>query len=261
MRFFQVIRWSWTHAGCIEHGLRRAIVFADILGCYAKWRMWSNQYLTAGMWGLSAQERARVGREMLARNIVRDAWQRDFRENRKFLRRYMSYRYELASLRGKRNRAYTERYNMGKGCHVEHGVEISRQHYLPGTIKVGDRTLLAKNAFIDYSGHVVIGSDVQITDGVHILSHDHKHHHAAAVAGDYPDNDVQRSIEICDGAVIGTRAVILPSCSRIGRFARIGAGAVVTKDVPDYAVVVGVPARVIGSCEPRIVGITEKASH
>ena len=228
--------------------------------CYAKWRMWSNQYLAVGMWKLNSAERERVGREMLATNIERDEWQRDFRKNRRFLLRYMSYCYELAPLRARRNREYAKRYNMGKGCHVEHGVEISRQHYLPGTIRVGDRVLLAKNSFIDYSGHVVIGNDVQITDGVHILSHDHRHHHAAAIARDFPENDIQCSVEICDGVVIGTRAVVLSSCSRIGRFARVGAGAVVTRDVPDYAIVVGVPARVIGSCDPRGCGSVEGES-
>ena len=51
--------------------------------------------------------------------------------------------------------------------------------------------------------------------------------------------------EICDGAVIGAGAVLLPV--RIGRKALVAAGAVVTRDVPDYAVVAGSPAKVIGS--------------
>ena len=44
---------------------------------------------------------------------------------------------------------------------------------------------------------------------------------------------------------IGTRAIILPGCKRIGAHSIIGAGAVVTKDVPDYAIVGGNPARVL----------------
>ena len=62
---------------------------------------------------------------------------------------------------------------------------------------------------------------------------------------DYKDNDIQSHIEIADGAVIGTRAVVLSDCHYIGKYARVGAGAVVTKDIPDYAVAVGVPARVV----------------
>ena len=46
-------------------------------------------------------------------------------------------------------------------------------------------------------------------------------------------------------AMIGSRAIIMPSCHYIGIHSRVGAGAVVTHDVPDYAVVAGVPAKVI----------------
>lgn len=48
-----------------------------------------------------------------------------------------------------------------------------------------------------------------------------------------------------EGAVIGSRAIILNSCNYIGKNARVGAGAVVTKDVPDNAIVVGVPAHIV----------------
>jgi acetyltransferase-like isoleucine patch superfamily enzyme len=51
-------------------------------------------------------------------------------------------------------------------------------------------------------------------------------------------------VEIGDGTFIGTNATILPRL-RIGRWVTIGAGAVVTKDVPDFSVVVGNPARII----------------
>lgn len=49
--------------------------------------------------------------------------------------------------------------------------------------------------------------------------------------------------------IIGSRAIILASCHYIGKHARVGAGAVVTHDVPDYAVVAGVPAKVIRMME------------
>lgn len=54
-----------------------------------------------------------------------------------------------------------------------------------------------------------------------------------------------RVLEICDDVWIGRRAIILQNCCRIGTGAIIGAGAVVTKDVPDYAIVGGNPAKVI----------------
>ncbi len=55
--------------------------------------------------------------------------------------------------------------------------------------------------------------------------------------------DAKRTeIEICDDAWIGANVVILPGCRRIGTGAVVGAGAIVTKDVDDFAVVAGVPA-------------------
>lgn len=52
-------------------------------------------------------------------------------------------------------------------------------------------------------------------------------------------------LEICDDVWIGARAIIVPGCKRIGSHSIIGAGAVVTKDVPDYAIVGGNPAKII----------------
>jgi len=145
-------------------------------------------------------------------------------------------------LREKRRRAYTTRFNIGKDLTVEYDVNISRQHYLNGTICMGNNVLLAKHVFIDYSGNVRIGNDVQLTNGVIIETHYHPFH------SDYTKSETEvipTSLEICDGAVIGSRAVIMPTCHRIGKHARVGAGAVVTHDIPDYAVAVGVPAKVI----------------
>lgn len=50
-------------------------------------------------------------------------------------------------------------------------------------------------------------------------------------------------LEISDDVWIGHYAMILPGCKRIGRGAVVGAGAIVTRDVPDYAIVAGNPAR------------------
>ncbi len=60
-------------------------------------------------------------------------------------------------------------------------------------------------------------------------------------------SDVQRSgISIGDDSWIGANVTILPGCTRIGIGAVVGAGAVVTKDVRDFAIVVGNPAKEIG---------------
>ena len=246
-RIRQVLKYGWLHAGqiCDSHALSillRIRIFVDILYCYRHYKMWSNQYLKEDFFNKSNEERKRIGFTYLEQGAKRDEWQKDFRDNRKFLIKYSNIRYEKASLREKRNEAYRKRFRAGKGLMVEYDVNISRQHYLNGSIKIGSNVLLAKHSFIDYPGDVTIGDDVQITNGVIIETHHHPFH------SDYtqPRNIVHSTtLKIADGAVLGSRCIILPSCHYIGKHARVGAGAVVTKDVPDYAVVVGVPAKVI----------------
>lgn len=177
-RIRQVLKYGWMHSGEItqsEHkGLcYRVRVFLDILYCYNTYRMWSNQYLKEKFWVLPKQKRNELGQQFREKGERRDKWQRDFIENRRFLERYTSRKYERPSLREKRNKAYAQRYNMGSHCMVEYDVELSRQHYLPGAISIGNHVLLAKHVFIDYSGDVIIKDRVKITNGVIIETHTH----------------------------------------------------------------------------------------
>jgi acetyltransferase-like isoleucine patch superfamily enzyme len=64
--------------------------------------------------------------------------------------------------------------------------------------------------------------------------------HACSISG---------SVQIGDGVTVGTNATILPRL-KIGKWATIGAGAVVIRDVPEYATVVGNPANVIKVADP-----------
>ena len=243
----QLLQYGWLHSGiimteCAKGFVYRVLVFFDIISCYYNYKMWSNQYLSEKFYFLNKEDRVAIGNRYKERGIIRDNWQKDFVENRKFLLKYTSRKYEDAILREKRTLAYKKRYNMGDGCIIEYNVELSRQHYLEGTIKIGNNVLLAKNVFIDYTGHVVIEDNVQLANGVIIESHHHKQH---TNPFDSQGEIVQSHCIIKEGALLGSRCIVLDSCHYIGKYARIGAGAVVTKDVPDYALVVGVPARVV----------------
>lgn len=245
-RLKQVLHYGWLHAGQITASMQKGMVyrlriFFDILHCYHVYRMWSNQYLKEHFHTLSQQEREVIGNRYREAGLRRDAWQKDFVENRKFLIKYSDIRYEIGSKRDLRSKAYQKRYHAGKNFFVENDVNISRQHYLEGTIEIGDNVLFAKHVFIDYSGHLRIENDVKLANGVIIETH----HHDLAAKDEGRDVNVPTDLVIREGAYIGSRAIILDSCNYIGLHARIGAGAVVTKDVPDYAVVVGVPAKVI----------------
>lgn len=245
-RLGQVAKYGWQHAGQISQevykGEKRLSVFLDIFACYRKYGMWSNQYLKERFWELDKSQRASIGQTYYESNQKKEAWVKDFHENRAFYVKYGNIKYEKESLSAKRNEAYTRRYNAGKNLSVENDVNISRQHYLDGTISIGDNVLLAKHVFIDYSGDVIIKNNIQLTNGVIIETHHHAFHSDPKISRDVI---LPTTLVIEDGAIVGSRAIILSSCHYIGKHARVGAGAVVAKDVPDYAVVVGVPAKVV----------------
>jgi acetyltransferase-like isoleucine patch superfamily enzyme len=206
--------------------------------------MWSNQYVKERFWALSANEKQSIGTKYRQANSKKEQWLRDFYENRDFFIKYGNVKYEKSLLREKRNKAYSERYNAGRNLLVEYDVNISRQHYLDGTISIGDDVLLAKHVFIDYSGCVVIKNGVQLANGVILETHHHAFHSDPAVPRSVI---IPSELTIEEGVVLGSRVIVLPTCHYIGKFSRIGAGAVVTKDIPDYSVAVGVPAKVIRS--------------
>lgn len=95
---------------------------------------------------------------------------------------------------------------------------------------------IGRNFFIDH-GFVVIGETAQIGDNVTIYQ-------CVTLGGTSPDNGIagKRHPTILDNAIIGSGAQVLGPIT-VGRGARIGANAVVTRDVAEGAVMVGIPAR------------------
>jgi serine acetyltransferase len=131
---------------------------------------------------------------------------------------------------------------IGKGTIIGKGFYFVRPHGLGGGIlQIGDGTRLNHCVEIDYSGGVTIGNNVWISQKVLIETHDH-------IVESKPKQDwtiKTTPLEIADEAWIGANAIILPGVSRVGRGAIVGAGAVVTREVPDGVVVAGSPARII----------------
>jgi len=203
--------------------------------------MWSNQYVKERFWELDKKRRMEIGKKYQHANQEREAWVKDFYENRRFLIKYTNIKYEKASLRGKRNKAYTKRFHTGKNLFVEYDVHISRQHYLYGKISIGNDVQLAKHTFIDFTGEVVIENNVTLSDGVVIESHSHNF-----IPGDNSHHATPTKVVIEEGVWVGQKSIICESCKRIGRYSQIGAGSVVRTSVPPYAIVVGNPAKVVG---------------
>ena len=111
-------------------------------------------------------------------------------------------------------------------------------------IEIHPRANIGKNLFIDHGMGVVIGETSEIGDNVTI-------YHMATLGGISPsvNSNEQRNIKrhptLKDNVVVGSGAQILGPVT-VGKNAKIGANAVVTKDVPENAVMVGIPAKNVG---------------
>lgn len=94
--------------------------------------------------------------------------------------------------------------------------------------------------------HILASAGIVLEEGVWVANHaslvSHSHPADVEYIGDH--EPVKKPIYIEKHAWIGTHAVILPGV-RLGRSCVVAAGAVVTRDVPPYAIVAGVPARVV----------------
>lgn len=122
--------------------------------------------------------------------------------------------------------------------------------------KIGAFVEIQKNAAVGrrckISSHTFVCEGVTIEDGV-FVGHGVMFVNDRYPRATNPDGSLQTEEDwsvlptrVCRGASIGSNATILPNLT-IGEHALVGAGSVVTRDVPAFAVVAGVPARVIGS--------------
>ena len=124
----------------------------------------------------------------------------------------------------------------GENVNIEKGANFATGE----GIAIGLGSGLGVNCLVH--GPLEIGEKVMMGPDVVILTHTHNIDRTDIPMGDQ-DSRVAKVI-IGNDVWIGMRSIIMPGV-KIGNGAVIGAGAVVTKDVPDYAIVGGVPARVI----------------
>jgi acetyltransferase-like isoleucine patch superfamily enzyme len=130
--------------------------------------------------------------------------------------------------------------------HIGEGVFIGAQSYLQGrfdgTCVIGNHVWIGPQSYFD-ARDLVLGDYVGWGPGAKVLGSTHTGH---PISVPIVQTDLEiKPVRIEPWADIGTNAVILPGVT-VGRGAIVGAGAVVTKDVPPLCVVAGVPARVIG---------------
>lgn len=126
------------------------------------------------------------------------------------------------------------------------GIRIGRQSslhwrarfYRPWKLTIGNNSIIGNDAMLDARNGITIGDNVSLSMGVWIwtMEHDPQDPWYGGVGG---------PVIIEDYAWVSCRVVILPGVT-IGKGAVVAAGTVVTKDVPPYAIVGGVPAKIIG---------------
>ncbi len=113
----------------------------------------------------------------------------------------------------------------------------------------GNRVTFGKDVFINHSAILSASGGIEFEDGcmaapglrIATINHDMNERHTIYTYG---------KVTVKQNPWIGMNVTICPGVT-IGKYAVVGAGAVVTKDVPDYAVVAGVPAKVIKMLDPN----------
>jgi len=141
-----------------------------------------------------------------------------------------------------------------EGAHVGVGTNVWHYSHVMSGAKIGRKCNLGQNVFV--GGNVVIGNNVKIQNNVSVYEgvelEDDVFCGPSMVFTNVinPRSTIERKSEfkltlVKRGATLGANCTIL--CGHtIGRYAFIGAGTVVTRDVPDYALIVGTPGRIVG---------------
>lgn len=133
---------------------------------------------------------------------------------------------------------------LSAGVCIERGGEITSVN--GATVTIGDNTYIGNYCNIRCDEHISIGHDCYLAQFVSIVDggYSFKKKDSAISRKDY----LTKPVIIGDNVWIGTSVIILPGV-QIGSGAVIGAGSVVTKDVGEYAIVVGNPAKVVACRE------------
>ena len=137
-------------------------------------------------------------------------------------------------------------HSVRKLAYMAAGVKIGKSSTIhmwanffnPLNIEIGEGTIIGDHCFLDGRASLKIGNNVDIASGVMIYNSEHDLESIDFTA-------IEELVEIGDYVFIGPRAIILPGV-KIGKGAIVAAGAVVTDDIGEYAIVGGVPARIIG---------------
>jgi acetyltransferase-like isoleucine patch superfamily enzyme len=133
--------------------------------------------------------------------------------------------------------------------------ELERIRYYPGVVHGADIRITGLVNFGSEPFLIRLGSHITISDNVRFVTHDGG---ARIFRDEIPNLHVYGPIDVGDYSFIGMNTLILPGV-RIGSRSVVGAGSVVTRDVPDGEVWAGIPARFVKSASDYREGLMAKA--
>ena len=131
---------------------------------------------------------------------------------------------------------------IGPGVALSAGMVPGQECLVTPVVTIGDRCLIGRGSGIVGHFSISIGNDVWT--GHHVYITDQNHGYEDITIPISKQSQPERAVSIGDGSWLGHGSVVLPGVT-IGRHVVIGANSVVTKDIPDFSVAVGVPAKVI----------------
>lgn len=133
--------------------------------------------------------------------------------------------------------------HLRENCSIGDDVIVGRGAFIDTGVRVGNRSKIQNFALV--YAPASIGEDVFIGPAVVFTNDKHPRSSNADGTQKTASDWDQTGVIVDSGASIGARSVCVAPC-RIGSFALVGAGSVVTHDVPSHALVMGVPARQVG---------------
>lgn len=135
---------------------------------------------------------------------------------------------------------HPENIDLGNNIYIGHNTILKA--YYKNKLEIGDNTWIGQSCFFHSAGGITIGKNVGIGPSVKILTSVHSEE---GISTPILFSSLEfKEVSIGDDSDIGIGSIILPGV-KVGRGVQIGAGSVVTKDVDDYTVVAGVPAKVL----------------
>lgn len=162
-----------------------------------------------------------------------------------------SYVYHPLFLSGTRYISLGNDVGIWHNARIEVIDEWNGQHFEP-KLNIGNNVLIGQNLHLTLANCIDIEDDVVCTGRVTIT--DISHNTDDSTLPVLSQGIITKPVRICKGAFLGVNVVVLPGVT-IGKHAIVGSSSVVTKDVPNYATVVGAPARII---KTRAVGNSDE---